>query len=156
MTFDERLWVPWWWWPVAAVVVALLGAEVHVGLGWTVAVVTYAVLGTFAAVLLLRWGGARIVVTGEALAAAGRRLRLDRVSDVRVLAREDARPVLANRPARADVVLVRGYTSRVVYVAGHDDRDEPAFWLLSTRRPKELVAAIGVVPAAPEAGDGSR
>lgn len=139
--FAERLWVPWWWWPAAVVVVGLLGAEIHIGLGWRVAVVTYLVLGAATIALLLRWGGMRLAVTADAVLLARRRLPLARVVEVRVFDRRDTRAVLAHRQGSA-VLHVRGYAKGLVYVATDGRDDSAPYWLLSTRRPAELAAAL--------------
>lgn len=137
--YRERLWVPWWWWLVAGAVIALLGAEIHIGLGWVVAVVTYAVLGAFVVVMLLRHSVS--VGVGDGVLTAGRyRVPLDAVTDARVLDRDDVRGVLARRPDADAVVLVRGYLRRVVYLAVETE-EGASYWLVSSRHPDELAAA---------------
>lgn len=138
--YRERLWVPWWWWPLAAVVIALLGAEIHIGLGWVVAVVTYAVLGGFVVVLLLRHS-LRVAVRDGALEAGRFRIPLTAVRETRVLDRADVRQVLARRPDPDAVVLVRGYVRRVVYL-GVETESGGSYWLVSSRHPDELAAAV--------------
>lgn len=144
--FDERLWVPWWWWPVAAAVIAVLGAELHLGFGRTAAAVTYAVLGGLVAVLLLRWA-IPIQVDADVLRVGAHRIPLDRVTDVRVLERAEARRVLAGRPDSSAVMIVRGYVARVVYIATDADADLPGYLLVSSRRAADLAAAVGCRPA---------
>lgn len=139
---DERLWVPWWWWPVAAAVIALLGAELHLGFGLTAAVVVYAVLGGAVAALLIRWA-VPIRVDTDVLHVGTHRIPLDHVTDVRVIDRADARRVLAGRPDRSAVMIVRGYVARVVYVATDADGDLPGYLLVSSRRAADLAAAVG-------------
>lgn len=137
--YSERLWVPWWWWPLAAVVIALLGAEIHVGLGWVVAVVTYAVLVAFVVVMLLRHS-LRIEVRDGELRAGRFRVPVTAIMETRVLSRDDIRPLLARRPDPGAVVLVRGYLRRVVYLAVETESG-PSYWLVSSRHPDELAAA---------------
>jgi hypothetical protein len=135
----ERLWVPWWWWPIAAVVIALLGAEIHIGLGWVVAVVTYAVLTAFVVVLLLRHS-VRVDVHDGVLTAGRFRVPLADVTGVRVLDRDHVRQMLARRPDATAVVLVRGYLPRVVYLTVENEAGG-SYWLISSRHPDELAAA---------------
>lgn len=137
--YRERLWVPWWWWPLAAVVIALLGAEIHIGLGWVVAVVTYAVLAGFVVVMLLRHS-VRVAVQDGMLTAGRFRVPLAAVTETRVLDRDDVRQVLARRPDQTAVVLVRGYLRRVVYL-GVQTESGGSYWLVSSRHPDELAAA---------------
>lgn len=143
MSFDERLWVPWWWWLFATVIIALLGAEIHVGLGWVVAVVTYLVLGGLGVALLLRWGSARTQVTDETLQIRAGELPLGHVTDVRVLDRRDSRAVLARQGSRSAMLQVRGYARGLVYVATDGADGLASYWLLSSRRPRELATALG-------------
>jgi hypothetical protein len=137
--YRERLWVPWWWWPLAAVVIALLGAEIHIGLGWVVAVVTYAVLGAFVVVLLLRHSV--LVGVHDGVLTAGRfRVPVAEVTGARVLDRDDVRQLLARRPDATAVVIVRGYLPRVVYLTVETEAGG-TYWLVSSRHPDELAAA---------------
>lgn len=145
--FAERLWVPWWWWPVAGVTVAILGAEVHLGLGWVAALVTYVVLGAATAALLLRWAY-RVRVDGDALTVGPHRVELARVTDVTVLPRTEARRALADHPDATAVVLLRGYPRHAVFVATDGAAGAPGYLLFSTRRPDELAAALGEPSAA--------
>ncbi|MBO0827627.1 MAG: DUF3093 family protein [Streptosporangiales bacterium] len=137
--YRERLWVPWWWWPLAVVVIALLGAEIHVGLGWVVAVVTYTVLAAFVVVMLLRHS-VRVGVHDGALTAGRFRVPLTSVTETRILDRGDVRQVLARRPDPNAVVLVRGYLPRVVYL-GVETESGGSYWLVSSRHPDALAAA---------------
>ena len=140
--FSERLWVPWWWWLLAAAVVTMLGPYVYLGFGVLVAAVTYTVLAGATALLLVRWAHA-VRVDGGVLHAASSAVPIARVTDVRVLSRDDARDVLAGWPEPSAVVLLRGYVREVVYVAT-DGEDTPAYLLISSRRPNELAAAVGL------------
>jgi hypothetical protein len=79
----------------------------------------------------LRAGRARI--SGEFLAGAE---PLDPDATRRVAGREaDARAFL----------LLRPYLKRAVRVTVHDQRDPTPYWLLSTRDPEHLAAAIRVI-----------
>lgn len=137
--YRERLWVPWWWWPIAAMVIALLGAEIHVGLGWVVAVITYAVLTAFVVVMLLRHS-VRVAVHDDVLTAGRFRVPVAAVNGARVLDRDHVRQLLARRPDATAVVLVRGYLRRVVYLTVETETGG-SYWLVSSRHPDELAAA---------------
>ncbi|MGH3098950.1 MAG: DUF3093 domain-containing protein [Streptosporangiales bacterium] len=143
MSFDERLWVPWWWWLFGALVIALLGAEIHVGFSWIVAVVTYLVLGGLAMALLLRWGSARTRVADGVLEVRTGRLPLGHITDVRVLDRSSRRAVLASQASRSAVLQVRGYAKGLVYVATDGTGGLASYWLISSRHPRELATALG-------------
>lgn len=139
--FSERLWVPPWWWAVAALTIAVLGAEVHLGLGQVVAVVTYGVLGLVGAALLVRWSAPVRVESGQ-LRAGSHRVPLARITDVQVINRADTRGLLAARPDASAVVLLRGYVRYAAYIATDGRDGAPGYLLVSTRRPTELAATL--------------
>lgn len=143
--YAERLWVPWWWWLLAGLTVAILGAEVHIGLGTLTALVTYAVLGVATAALLLRWAFP-VTVDARALTVAGRELPRAQITEVQVIPKEQARRLLADHPDASAVVLLRGYAPQVVFVASDGSSDVPGYLLFSSRHPDELAAALEDAP----------
>ncbi|MQA01493.1 MAG: DUF3093 family protein [Streptosporangiales bacterium] len=145
--FAERLWVPWWWWPVAGVTVAILGAEVHLGLGPLAAVLTYLVLGATTAALLVRWAFP-VRVDRDTLAVGTHRVELARVTGVTVIERTEARRALADHPDATAVVLLRGYARHAVFVTTDGAAGAPGYLLFSTRRPDEVAAALDEPSAA--------
>ena len=153
--YSERLGAPLSWWLVVTACVALLGTTLWAGLSLTAAIVIYAGLESVCALALLAWGAARIEVTAAELRAGSQRLPLERIRSVTAL---DAAQTTALRGPRADpaaYLLVRPYLPRAVYVAV---ADRP-YWLIGTRNPDELAAAIeragfGRAPDGHAEGDG--
>ena len=138
--FDERLAVPWWWWPVAAALVALLGAELWAGLGWIGAVLSYAALGTLVAAWLIRLSRVHVTVGDGELRVGRAHLPVHFIGEVLPIDRDTLRRLL-----RRDVnafAVVRGYLPGAVYVELTDPRDPTPYWLVSTRDPQRLVAAL--------------
>jgi len=138
VNYEERIAVPVYWWPLAAVCVALLGAEIHVGFGPPVAVGTYLVLGGILAAVFVSWG-ARIRVADGTLQAGRARLALHHVGQVHVLSAATARQLRGDRQA---FIVARPYLSRAVRVELRDPDDPVTYWLVFTRRPDALAAAI--------------
>lgn len=142
MAYRERL-LPQWWVCVAALVVAemlavaygaALGAGVGIAAGIGIAVVT---------AWLLWITSPRITVTSAELTAGGARLPLTSVADARAVERDEIAEL--RRPggdARMFVVLRPWSTSRAVLVRLDDPADPHPAWLLSSRHPARLVAAI--------------
>lgn len=136
--YDERLAVPVYWWPIAAVCVLLLGAEIFAGFGWPVAIGTYVVLGGFITALFLSWG-ARVRVADGALRAGRARLPVTAIGDVSALSAASARKM---RGDRAAFVFARPYLTYAVRVEVRDPDDPTSYWLVFTRRPESLAAAL--------------
>lgn len=153
--YDERLSVPWWWWPVSAGCVALLGAEIHIGLGWVVAVATYGVLGMFVAALFLTWGSARVRVVGDELWAGRARLPLSVVGRVVTVSPAQARALRGGAGDPAAYVFARPYLTRAVFVELRDPQDPTPYWLIFTRHPEKLAAAVSARHAGSGTGAGT-
>jgi hypothetical protein len=141
-SYRERLSVPAGWWVLAVVCVVLLGTEVWAGLGGFIPVLTYAVLALIVGAVLVNWSAAVIEVTGGTLRAARATLPLDQVGKVVALDEEEAARLRGPQADPAAHLLLRPYLKRAVYIAVADPADGAPYWLLATRRPEELAAAI--------------
>ena len=156
--YRERLTVPVAWWVLAIPVIVLLGAYgAYANLSGPVVVIIYAALTAGCAAALLVWGSGLVEVGDGELRAAGAALPLSRVTEVQAL---DARQAEAMRGPRADPAahtLIRPYLKAAVYIAVHDPAGQVPYWLIGTRRPGELAAAIerGRPKGAPAATQGS-
>jgi hypothetical protein len=139
--FAERLKVPRRWWLVAAVGVAIGGAEVFAGFTWEVAVSVYAALAVPVAAFLVTVGRATVRVDRAGLHAGGRTLPLEEIAAATPLTADATRHRLGPGADPAAHVLTRGYVPTAVLV--RPVHAEPApYWLVSTRRPDQLVAAL--------------
>ena len=140
--YAERLTVPWWWWPFGAAVSALLAAEVHSGAGGLRAVVPYLV----AAVLFLAGMSAlcrsRIRVENGYLVADAARLPIEVVAGVRVLTRDQVRALIGPAADPAAYLVIRPWLPGAVLVTLDDPEDDTPYWLLGSRHPDALVAAL--------------
>jgi len=150
--YHERLTVPVSWWLVGLAVIVILGAELAAGFGWLVAVTIYAVLVAAWAALLLSWGRPRIEVAGGELTAAGARLPLAVAGEVRVLDRAQTRAIRGPHADPAAFSLIRPYLRESVYVEVTDPAASTPYWVVGTRRPAELAAAIKSARPATRAG----
>jgi len=140
--YYERLGVPVSWWLVVTACVALLGTTLWAGLSPTWAIVIYAVLESASALVLLAWGAATIVVTETDLRAGAQRLPLASVADVTALDKDQTSALRGPRADPAAFLIVRPYLHRSVYVAIEGRPAGQPYWLIGTRRPAELAAAI--------------
>jgi hypothetical protein len=106
--------------------------------------------------VLLAWGTATIVVTETDLRAGAQRLPLANVANVTALDRDQTSALRGPRADPAAFLIVRPYLHRSVYVAIEGRPAERPYWLIGTRRPAELAAAIerGRVAARGDANEG--
>lgn len=142
VAYRERIHPPWWSWLLVAGAVVFFSAAYLVALGGWAGIIMATVTAAIGIFLVLR--AAAIVRVDERVFRVGRaRLPLCYIGDVRAL---DADTTTAAMRTRADAnafMLVRpGYADTTVAVAVTDSRDPHPYWLVSTRHPEELAAAI--------------
>jgi hypothetical protein len=140
--YDERLTVPLWAWPAGLLLGVVLAAPVHGGAGGARAVVPYVVAVVVVVAVLLRVSRGRVRVADGVLHVPGARAPLTVVGATRALDAEQARRL---RGPAADVrahLATRAWLSGAVQVEMEDPDDDTPYWLVSTARPADLVAAI--------------
>jgi Protein of unknown function (DUF3093) len=147
--YRERMRVPLSWWLVGPTAILILGAELSAGFGWLVALIVYGALGGAYTALLVQWGRAKVEVWPDELRAGTSRLPLSAVGKVTELTEAQTRAIRGPRADPAALLLVRPYLRRAVYVEVTSTGRETPYWLLGTRHPAELAAAIATTrPAA--------
>lgn len=142
MDFAERLSVPLRWWVQGTMLVATLWLALVVAVPLAVAwiVTGLALLVMFA--LFVSYGAARISVEGEVLRAGRAHISTEHVGAVTPLD-ADAMRLQAGRDADARAyLLLRPYLKRGVKVDLTDPGDPAPYWLISSRRPERLAAAL--------------
>ena len=142
MEFDERLGVPLRWWAQGTMMVATgwlaLVVAVPLPVAWTVTGVALAVLGA----LFVSYGAARVSVHDGELRAGRARISTQHVGAVTPLD-ADAMRLQAGRDADARAyLLLRPYLKRGVRVDLTDPSDPAPYWLISSRHPDRLAAAL--------------
>jgi hypothetical protein len=145
--YRERLGVPAWWWPVTAACVLmlgslLLGTTLLLGLSLLIGGIIYAVLFAACAALLLWWGASDIEVTGTELRAGGERLPVAQIGTAAAMDRAQTRELRGSRADPAAYLLTRPYLGESVYVEVTGPAGGRPYWLIGTRRPADLAAAI--------------
>jgi hypothetical protein len=138
--YSERL-LPGPWIFVISALVIPASLLVFLPINTTLGVICAAVLYT-AIVILLVAGSPRVEVTDAALLAGRARIPLTNVGDATGYVGSEA---TAERGTRLDArawLVIRGWVSPVVKVVVNDDEDPAPYWLVSTRHPAALVAAI--------------
>ena len=151
--YHERLWVPVSWWLLGLVVTVLFGAELAAGFSWPVAGAIFAALAGGCAAMFTSWGRVRVEVAGDELRAGRTRLPLAAAGQVSALDQAQTRAIHGPRADPAAFQLMRPYLRRAVYVEVTDPGLGTPYWLVATRHPGELAAAIGRTRPAPRADD---
>jgi hypothetical protein len=134
--------VPVSWWIIAVASVITLFVIVAV----PVNTIAGAVVGGIAAVLLVslfvRYGGARVEVDDQRLRAG--RAEIDRtyLGAVEALTGEDARRAFGRDCDPKAYLVLRSYLPGAVRVEITDPGDPAPYWVIATRHPDRLAAAI--------------
>ncbi|HKD99313.1 MAG TPA: DUF3093 domain-containing protein [Micromonosporaceae bacterium] len=140
--YSERLTVPLWVWPLALAMAGFLAAEVFLGRHTAVAWIPYAVLLPATAAGLLALGRIRIRVADGELYVDDAHLPVTLVTEVNVLDAAGIRALLGPLAERHAFVVQRPWISTGVRVVLDDPEDPTPYWIVGSRRPAELAAAI--------------
>jgi hypothetical protein len=141
-SYRERLRAPVSWWINGMLIMFMFGSIVWFGFPLWVAVVTYGILFTMTTALLLNWGRASIVIDGGRIIAAGSQLALADAGEVQQLDEVQARALRGPRADPRAHLLIRPYLRKAVYVEVTAADAHAPYWLLFTRHPAALAAAI--------------
>ncbi|WP_343238304.1 DUF3093 domain-containing protein [Streptomyces sp. SID13031] len=140
--YRERLSVPVSWWVIGAAAVITLFVITAVPAGLPAGI---AVGGISAAVLLtlyLRYGGAVVAVDADKLRAGRAAIERQYLGRVEPLSGEDARNAFGRDCNPAAYLVLRSYLPGAVRVEITDPNDPAPYWLIATRSPERLAAAL--------------
>jgi hypothetical protein len=144
--YRERLYVPLAWWLLAVPAVLVLGGTLYAGLSWPWPVIILGGLAAGCATILITLGWARVEVGGGVLRAGNAVLPVTAISNVVALDEKQSTRLRGPQADPAAHLYSRPYLKESVYLAvdaAADPRVSAApYWLIGTRRPAELAAAI--------------
>jgi len=149
-SYEERLHAPLAWWLIGlAFVVAVWWIFVLATPQW-LAWLAAAIALTLVAGLVGHYGAARVAVADGQLRAGRAHIPLELCGAVEVLD-----PDLTRRAGGAEAdarayLLLRPYIATAVRVTINDAHDPVPYWLLSSRRPERLAAAVRAGRPGPE------
>jgi hypothetical protein len=140
--YRERLRVPLAWWLLAVPSVLILGATLYAGLAepWPVIILVGLLAGC--AAFLTAMGLATVEVRDGAVRAGNAALPLTAVSEVVTLDENQTARLRGPRADPAAHLYSRPYLKESVYLAVAPSAPETPYWLIGTRHPAELAAAI--------------
>jgi Protein of unknown function (DUF3093) len=140
--YREHLRVPASWWVLGFITMATFASFVWAGFNLTVAVVSYVVLLGGPAVALLVWGNSSIMVSDGELKAGRATMPLAQAGQVQALDEAQTRQMRGPLADPAAYMLLRPYLRYAVFVQVLGDDPARPYWLVGTRDPDALAAAI--------------
>lgn len=143
--YAERLSVPLRWWVQGTMLVATFWLAFVVSTPALVAWPATAVLLLIMVGVYLGYGAPRIQVVDGWLRAGRARIAGEFLGEVEALDAAETRRVAGRDADVRAYLLLRPYLKRTVKVTVRDDRDPTPYWLVSTRDPEQLAAAIRVI-----------
>ncbi|WP_121252781.1 DUF3093 domain-containing protein [Nocardioides ferulae] len=140
--YDERLGVPLRWWVQGTMLIATFWMAMVVAMPFTWACGFTALLLGLLAAWFLGYGAARITVADGSLRAGRARIEGRHLGGAEALDPEATRRVAGVEADARAYLLLRPYLKRAVRVQLTDPADPTPYWLLSTRHPDRLAAAV--------------
>lgn len=138
--YREKLWPNVWIWIISAGIAGagiLVFAPISAGAGYTAAAVLFVII---AALLIL--STPTIVVTGDSVTVGRATIERRFVGSVEAFRAREATAERGTRLNGLTYLCIRGWIDPVVKIEITDPADRTPFWLTSSRRPDELVAAL--------------
>lgn len=140
--FRERLYLPWWHWVLPLFAAGLLAAEVNMGYPGVRAWLPYLILIPLALLLLWRFSSATVIVRDGELFVGEAHLPLRFAGETQIIPGRLKRQVLGPAFDPAAFALHRSWVAPMVWIHVTDEEDPTPYWLVSTRHPDQLVAAM--------------
>ncbi len=140
--YREVLRTPWWWFVVGAAVAALLAAEFHLGGVPLTDWIPYVVLVPLALLAVWSLGRSSVEVSGGELRVRGAHVPVRRLSGEVVLDNRTLRLVVGREGDPAAFVSIRPWVGPGVQFWLDDENDPTPYWVISSRTPDRLIAAV--------------
>ena len=140
--YAERLYLPWYHWFLPLLAAGLLAAEVHMGYPGVRAWLPYVITIPLTLLILWRFSSAKVTIRDGELFAGEAHLPLTVVSEIRVVPQAAKRKVLGPGFDPAAFALHRSWIGSMVWLKLDDPEDPTPYWLISTRKPDQLVDAL--------------
>ncbi|AOT04184.1 DUF3093 domain-containing protein [Arthrobacter sp. U41] len=138
--YHEKLWPNFWIWLVSAGLSGagiLVFAPISMTAGFTAAVVLFAIIA-----VLLVLSTPAITVTGSTLSVGRATIERRFVGTASAFRDKEATAERGTRLNGLAFLCIRGWIDPVVRIGITDPSDRTPYWLTSTRRPDELLAAL--------------
>jgi hypothetical protein len=140
--YRERLSVPVRWWIIAAIAVLTLYVITAVPAGTIAGVAVAGIAAVLLTALFLRYGGAVVEVDAQKLRAGRATIEREYLGKAEPLSGEAARNAFGRDCDPAAYLVLRSYLPGAVRVELTDPQDPAPYWLIATRDPERLAAAL--------------
>lgn len=142
MRYCERLTVPGLWWLIGMFFAVSFVTAVGFYLGPVIALAAGLVTAAAVSAVLLWFGRTRVGVDADGLHAGGALLEWPYLGQVRALTAAETARRLGSEADHAAWLLMRPYIRAAVEVEVVDAADPHPYWLISSRNPQALAAAL--------------
>ncbi|SHM46941.1 DUF3093 domain-containing protein [Cryptosporangium aurantiacum] len=149
-TYRERWTVPWWGWTGALAVALLMAAEVHLGYGGLRAWLPYVICVPVALIAVAALSRITVAVTDDELQVDDAHIPRRFLIAAEALDPEARREALGPELDPVAFVVHRPWVRGLVRVYLDDPDDPTPYWIISSRRPEALLAALDLPLPAPE------
>ncbi|WP_132143517.1 DUF3093 domain-containing protein [Kribbella antiqua] len=140
--YRERLSVPVSWWIIAAAAVVTLFVITAVPAGTLAGTLVAGVALVLLLTFFIQYGGARVEVDAERFRAGRALIERAYLGEVEALTGDDARHAFGRDCDPKAYLLLRSYVRGAVRVEITDPRDPAPYWVIATRAPERLAAAL--------------
>jgi Protein of unknown function (DUF3093) len=133
--------------PAGVWILGMFSAFIFASMAWAgfevlAAIAAYVVICGGCAAVLLAWGHATVEVSDGELRAGAATLPLAMAGEVAALDEAGTRVMRGPQADPQAYMLTRPYLRQAVYVEVIGEHQNRPYWLIGTRRPAELAAAI--------------
>ncbi len=150
--YAERLGVPLRWWAQGVMLLATFWLAFVVAIPGALPWVITGVLGLLLVLALASYGSARLAVAAGEFRAARAHIALDHLGPAEALDAEATRLAMGPEADARAFLVMRPYLKRAVRVPVTDPADATPYWLVGSRHPDALAAALNARPATPLPG----
>jgi len=140
--YRESLHAPLWWYAVALGVAAVLAAEFHIGGVGLTDWIPYCTLLPLSVLIVWTIGRGSLEISGGEIRARGAHIPLQYISGAVALDTETLRRVVGREGDPAAFVSLRPWIGGGVQLWIDDPEDPTPYWVLSSRHPQRVVAAV--------------
>jgi len=142
MHYREHLRVPTLWWILGLSTMTTFAVVTWAGFSLMIGVIIFVVVVVGPALALTAWGHATVEVADGELRAGRRAFPLSLAGHVQVLDKAQTSQLRGPMADPSAFMWIRPYLRRSVYVEVAGDNPDTPYWLIGTRHPEALAAAI--------------